>query len=76
MKVVSNGSPLIALARTEHPDLVPKLYKNIVISTEVCNEVVIAGAGLRGAIQVARADWIQVTPLPDAKDLINEGHWL
>jgi len=33
------------------------------ISTEVYNEVVIAGAGLPGATQVAQADWIEVRPV-------------
>ena len=65
MKVVSNASPLIALARIDHLDLVPKLYENIAIPTEVYNEVVIAGAGLPGASQVARAEWIQITPVRD-----------
>lgn len=65
MKVVSNASPLIALARIDHLDLVPKLYENIIIPTEVYNEVVIAGTGLPGATHVARADWIQITPVRD-----------
>jgi predicted nucleic acid-binding protein len=66
VKVVSNASPLIALARIDHFDLVPKLYERVIISTEVYNEVVIAGAGLPGAIQVAGAEWIQVTPVRDS----------
>jgi predicted nucleic acid-binding protein len=60
VKVVSDASPLIALARIGHFELLPELYENIVIPTEVYNEVVIAGAGLPGASQVARSDWIQV----------------
>jgi predicted nucleic acid-binding protein len=65
VRVVSNASPLIALARIDHLDLVPKLYQTIVIPTQVYNEVVIAGAGLPGAGQVARAEWIQIIPLSD-----------
>ena len=60
---------MIALARIGHFDLLPKLYENIVIPTEVYNEVVIAGAGLPGASQAARADWIQVTPVRDTAAL-------
>jgi predicted nucleic acid-binding protein len=69
VKVVSNASPLIALARIGHLDLVPKLHKNVFIPTEVYNEVVIAGAGLPGAGEVARAEWIQIVPLHDANAL-------
>ena len=69
MTVVSNASPLIALARIDHFDLVPKLYQNVVVPTEVYNEIVIAGAGLPGAVQVARAEWIQITPLRNATAL-------
>ena len=69
MKVVSDASPLIALARIGHFDLLPKLYGTIVISTEVYNEVVIAGAGLPGAKQAANATWVQVAALRDSAAL-------
>jgi len=59
--VVSDASPLITLARINCFDLLPKLYGRVYISTEVYNEVVIAGAGLAGATQVAHADWIEVS---------------
>lgn len=69
MKVVSDASPLIALARIGHFDLLPKLYGIIVIPTEVYNEVVIAGAGLPGAKQTAGANWIQISAVRDAAAL-------
>ena len=69
MKVVSDASPLIALARIGHFDLLPKLYGIIVIPTEVYSEVVIAGAGLPGAKQTAAANWIQITAVRDAAAL-------
>lgn len=69
MKVVSDASPLIALARIGHFDLLPKLYGGIIVSAEVYNEVVIAGAGLPGAKQAAQAAWIQVTPVRDSTAL-------
>jgi predicted nucleic acid-binding protein len=65
VKVVSDSSPLIALARIGHFDLLPKLYGSIIVPTEVYNEVVIAGAGLPGAEQAANADWILVTAVRD-----------
>jgi len=69
VKVVSNASPLITLARLGHLDLLRKVYDSVYISTEVYNEVVIAGAGLPGAAAVSKADWIHVTPVRNAEDL-------
>jgi predicted nucleic acid-binding protein len=66
VKVVSDASPLIALARIDCLELLPKLYGNILISTEVYAETVIAGAGLPGAGQIAGAEWIEVSPVSDA----------
>jgi predicted nucleic acid-binding protein len=69
VKVVSNASPLITLARIGHLDLLRKLYDALYISTEVYTEVVIAGVGLPGAAAVAKADWIHVTAVRNAEDL-------
>ena len=71
MKAVSNASPLITLARLGHLDLLRKLYDVLYISTEVYNEVVVAGAGMPGAAAVSTADWIHVTPVTNAEDLAN-----
>jgi predicted nucleic acid-binding protein len=69
VKVVSNVSPLITLARLGHLDLLRKLYENVYISTEVYNEVVISGAGMPGAAAVSKAEWIHVTPVTNAEEL-------
>lgn len=69
MKVVSNASPLITLARVGHLESLHKLYDLIHISTEVYNEVVIAGAGMPGAAAVSKADWIRVSPVHDVEGL-------
>jgi len=58
--VVSDSSPLITLARIHCFDLLPKLYDKIYIPREVYNEVVIDGAMLPGAAEVARSDWVEV----------------
>ena len=60
MKVVSDASPLITLARISCFDLLPKLFGKIYISSEVYKEVVIDGEGLPGAAEVSQADWIEV----------------
>jgi predicted nucleic acid-binding protein len=55
VKVVSDASPLIALARIECLELLPKLYGRVLIPTEVYVEVAVAGAALPGARQIAGA---------------------
>lgn len=69
MKVVSDASPLIALARIDCLELLRKLYGRVLISTEVFDEVTVAGAGLPGARQVAGATWIEVTSVTDTAAL-------
>jgi len=63
VKVVADSSPLIILASLDCFDQLAKTYSRIFITTEVYSEIVVAGAGLPGAAQVAHADWIEVKPL-------------
>jgi uncharacterized protein len=58
--VVSDSSPLIALARIGRLNLLASLYERIVIPAEVHHEVTVAGGGLPGSEQVRRAAWIEV----------------
>lgn len=60
MKVLSDASPLITLAEIGHLEALPQLYTKIAITPEVYGEVVVAGEGLAGALQVATASWIEV----------------
>lgn len=60
MIVVSNSSPLIALAKIDAFDLLRRLYGNLVIPSVVYEEVVAAGAGLAGSLETAQAEWIEV----------------
>lgn len=60
MIVVSDSSPLIALARIGHLSLLASFYRRILIPAEVHHEVAVAGAGLPGAEEIRRADWIEV----------------
>jgi len=69
VKVVSNASPLITLARIGLLDSLHNLYDVVHISTEVYNEVVIAGAGMPGAAAVSKADWIRISPVHDVEGL-------
>ena len=60
MKVLSDSSPLISLAEIGRLELLPQLYVKIAFTPQVYSEVVVAGDGLAGALQVARASWIEV----------------
>jgi predicted nucleic acid-binding protein len=67
--VVSNSSPLIALARIGRLNLLASLYKRILIPEEVQHEVTVAGRGLPGAEEVRNANWIEVAPQKTMADL-------
>jgi predicted nucleic acid-binding protein len=64
VNAVADASPLIVLAKIGYLDLVPTLYKTI--SLEVNAEVVVAGACLPGASQVAKSDSIEVRQLANS----------
>ena len=69
MTVVSDSSPLITLARIGCLDLLPRLYGSVCIPAEVYQEVVIDGAGLPGAAEVSRSEWIEVKSVQNAVHL-------
>lgn len=60
MTVVADSSPLIVLAKLGCFELLNKLFARLYISSEVYHEVVVAGAGLPGASEVANAEWVEV----------------
>ena len=60
MTVVSNSSPLITLARIGRLELLHDLYQTIAITPEVYQEIVVAGAGLTGAAEVATSRWVPI----------------
>jgi predicted nucleic acid-binding protein len=67
--VVSDSSPLIALAKIDFFDLVQKLYGTLIISSEVYGEVVVSGARLPGAAETSMSPWIEVRQIQHTKDL-------
>lgn len=69
MSVVADSSPLIILAKLDCFDLLQKLYSQLVISPEVYAEVVVAGASLPGAANVASSEWIEVKSIHDPASL-------
>lgn len=59
MRVVSNSSPLIALARVGQLNLLQQLYSELQVPPAVWTEVVVQGGGQPGAISVQQAGWIR-----------------
>lgn len=68
MIVVSDSSPLIALARIDRLNLLASFYKRILIPAEVHHEVTVAGAGLPGAEEIRRAKWMEVAATKSSPD--------
>jgi predicted nucleic acid-binding protein len=67
--VISDSSPLIALAKIDAFDLLQKLYGTLIIPTEVYDEIVVAGAGLAGAGETSKSSWIEVLNIGNHADL-------
>jgi predicted nucleic acid-binding protein len=69
--VVADSSPLVILAKLGCFDLLKRLFPRLYISMEVHYEVVVSGAGLPGASEVAKAEWIEVKQLQAIDALIH-----
>lgn len=59
MIVVSNATPLIALARIDQLDLLRNLFGTIIIPQAVYEEVVTGAPDRPGSVEVRQAGWIQ-----------------
>lgn len=59
MKVVSNASPLVNLARIGQLTLLPQLFGQVLIPEAVWREVVEDGSGQPGADEIRIAAWIK-----------------
>ena len=70
MTVVADSSPLVILTKLGCFDLLNRLFLRLYISPEVHHEVVIAGAGLPGASEVGKAEWVEVRKLQNQADLL------
>jgi predicted nucleic acid-binding protein len=67
--VVSDSSPLIILSKLGCFALLNRVFPRVCISPEVQYEVVIAGAGLPGAAEVSKAEWVEVKAVQNRTDL-------
>jgi len=59
MKVVSNASPLINLARIGQLSLLPRIFSRVWIPEAVWREVVVDGENQPGAKEIHQADWVE-----------------
>ncbi len=66
--VVCNAGPLIALASVAQLELLPRLYRRIVVPEPVIMEIVQSGAGRAGAIEIGSAAWVEVGPATGTAD--------
>lgn len=62
MIVVSDASPLIALATIDQLEILRELYSAIVIPQAVVQEITVKGPGGPGYINVNATEWISVKP--------------
>lgn len=63
--IVGDSSPLISLALIGQLDLLPKLYRRVLIPPAVWHEVTVQGAGLPGAQAVSELTWLEIEePVP------------
>ena len=65
--IICNAGPIIALALAGHLEVLPALYKSILVPEAVWREVVDSGFGRAGAADLKSARWIEVVP-PIAAD--------
>lgn len=68
MKVISNSTALVHLSAAGRLNLLQELFGEIYIPEEVYHEVVIAGAGKPGAVEVQTADWIHTLAITNRSE--------
>jgi predicted nucleic acid-binding protein len=60
--IVCNAGPLIALSLVGQLQILPALFKSILVPEAVWHEVVDSGFGRAGAEELKTAQWIEVVP--------------
>jgi predicted nucleic acid-binding protein len=63
--VVSDASPLIALAAVDRLDLLRALYTEVLTPEAVYQEATAVAPGASGAAEISAANWIRVRPVRD-----------
>lgn len=65
LKVVSNSSPLIHLAKIGHLDLLKCFFDEIIMPEAVYNECVVEGKDREDAKKIEKTEWIKVAIIRD-----------
>jgi len=60
VKGVVNATPLIALSLVEHLDLLPQMFREVLVPSAVYEEVAIQGRDKPGGRAFIGADWIDI----------------
>jgi predicted nucleic acid-binding protein len=68
---VADSSPLVILTKLGCLDCLNRVFPRVYISNEVHYEVVVAGAGLPGASEVSKAEWIEVKSIQNPAGLLS-----
>ncbi len=63
--VVSDATPLIALAKIGQLSWLPDLFGEVLVPEAVYTEIVVAGAGRSGAAEIQAASWIRMETVAD-----------
>ena len=63
--VVSDATPLIALAKIGQLSWLRDLFDEVLIPGAVYSEIVVAGAGRSGSAEIRAANWIRIIPVED-----------
>jgi predicted nucleic acid-binding protein len=73
-RVVTNATPVIALALVNQLDLLKRLYGQVSIPPAVQAEVLAGGSGSPGFAELQSVEWIRVVPLrdPQRADLLSD----
>jgi uncharacterized protein len=58
--IVGDSGPLIAFAIVGQLELLPRLYRRVIVPQTVWDEVTVRGAGLPGASEVSRITWAEI----------------
>ena len=73
-KVVVNSSPLIVLFRSGQANLLPQLFREIVVPEQVYAEVLAGGANDAAKIMLPQTDWI-IREKVEITSLLRLGIW-
>ena len=58
--IVADSSPLISLAIIQQLELLPQLYRQVLVPPAVWEEVTVRGVGLPGAEAVSQLTWLEI----------------